>query len=403
MKMNFTNRPDRGRISLLILCSALLTSGLLSPGISCRTAYGAEVKLIPFLEFKEEFSDNVFLNPSDRKSDFITTLTPSVAFSRNSETLNVDLLTGFTWHNYARTEGITSTDYQYSLKVSNRFTPRDDIGLSASYVRSTRPDTIDKTTNLNSGSSDLSQYSATVRRVLDETTTTSLSYSFVQNMYDNPASLGNHVHNASLVVSKDLGSLAPLLKGTVGTNFSRAVYRDSNSDYYTLTVGASRNISENFTLNLSVGGQFIHSTFVTTSETSNNSWGTVGSASIDYKNEKSFGSLSFARNFSPASGKVGAVETTSFGLTLGQGLSDKTVAQINASYGINQASSGQFSSRGSDDRVLNLSADIAYTISKFFDIGLQYTYYNVTYDQSDLQVTRNNVMLRAVAKYPVTR
>jgi len=401
--MNIPNRHNRGWISRLILHSAVLTSGLLSIGISCRTAFGAEVKLIPSFEFKEEFSDNVFLNSSNRKSDFITTLAPSMAFSRNSETLNVDLLTGFSWHNYARTEGIGSTDYQYSAQVSNKFTPRDDIGLSASYVRSTRPDTIDQATKLNSGSSDLSQYSASVRRVLDETTSSSLSYSFVQNMYDNPASLENHIHNASLSVSKDLGAVLPLLKGTVGTNFSRAVYRDSNSDYYTLTVGASRKIRENINFNLSVGGQFIHSAFVTTSETSKNSWGTVGSASLDYTREKSFGSLSFARNFSPASGQIGAVETTSFGLTLGRGLSDKTTAQLTASYNINQASSGQYSPRGTNDRALNLRADIAYKISKFFDIGIQYAYYNVTYGQSDIRVNQNNVMLRAVAKYPVTR
>jgi hypothetical protein len=44
-----------------------------------------------------------------------------------------------------------------------------------------------------------------------------------------------------------------------------------------------------------------------------------------------------------------------------------------------------------------------YKVSKFFAIGLQYAYYTVTYGFNDLLVAQNSVMLRAVAKYPVTR
>lgn len=402
--MNPLINQHRGRICALFLHGALVTGSLLSPASGCRPALGAELKLIPACELKEEFNDNVFLTAGNRKSDFITTLTPGLTFSRSSERLHIDLLTGFSWHDYARTEGIDTTDYQYNAQVTNRLTPRDDLGLGAAYARNTRPDSISQSTGLSASTgSDHSQYSANVRRLIDETTSASLAYSFVQDTYDNPASQANHVHNAGLVVSKDLGAMLPLLKGTLSTNFSRAIYRDSSSDNYTLSVGASRHINEKLNLNLSVGGRLNHSTFVTTSEVSNDSWGAVGSASLNYTGEKSFGSLSFVRNFSAASGQVGAVETTSFGMTLGRGLSEKTTAQVSASYSINQASSGQFSARGADDRALNLKADIMYKISKFFDIGLQYTYYTVNYGLNDLLINQNSVTLRAVAKYPVTR
>jgi hypothetical protein len=194
----------------------------------------------------------------------------------------------------------------------------------------------------------------------------------------------------------------PLLKGTLSTNFSRAIYRDADSDNYSVRVGASGNINEKLTVNLSAGGQLVHSTFVTTSGRSNDSWGTIGSASFNYTGEKSFGSLSFVRDFSNASGQVGTVETTSFGLTLGKHLSDNITTQIATSYNINQASSGQFSSRSVDDRVFNFKADIVYKMSNYFDIGCQYVYYTVNYNISDVQIAQNSVMLRAVAKYPVT-
>ncbi len=394
---------NRGRISLLILHGTLLAGSLLVPLTSVKTAFGANIRLIPSCELKEEYNDNVFLTADNRNSDWISTLTPGLAFSVASERLNIDLLTGLSWHEYARTKGIDTLDYQYNAQVAKKLTLKDNLDMSAIHVRNTRPDSISQSTGLaaNTGS-DHSQYSARLGRLLNETTSASLAYSFVQDEYDNPDSLANHVHNVNMIVSKDLGSVMPLLKGNLSSNFSRAVYRDSTSDNYTLSIGANRSINEKVSVNLSAGGHLVHSKFMSPFVESNDSWGAIGSALLNYTGEKGFGSLSFAHNFAASSGQVGAVETTSFGLTLGRSLSEKTSAQIMASYNINQAASGQYSKRGSDDRVINLKADIVNKISKYFDIGIQYTYYTVTYGYSDLQIFQNSVMLRVVAKYPVT-
>jgi hypothetical protein len=396
-------KPMIRRISALLQFSVFVTCSLLLPVTECRTVMAAEVKLTPSCELKEEFNDNVFLTSGKEKSDFISTLSPGLAFSRTTEHLNIDLLTGVDWRNYARSSGIDTFDYQYAAQMGSKLTPRDNLGLSATYVRSSRPDSINQATALatNSGS-DHYQYSANARRSIDETTSAALSYSFAKDMYDNPVSQANHVHSAGLIVSKDLGAIMPLLKGSLSTNFSRAIYRDSNNDNYSVKIATGWNINEKLAVNLSAGEQLVHSTYVTTYERSNDSWRTIGTASLNYTGEKSFGSFTFVRDFSNASGQVGAVETTSFGLTLGKHVSDKITAQVAASYNINQASSGQYSPRSADDRVLNLKTDIIYKMSNYFDIGCQYVYYAVNYSISDVQVARNSVMLRAVVKYPVT-
>jgi hypothetical protein len=396
---SFTNQFQY-RINVSLLRGLLVSGALLLPAAVCHTAYAAEIKLNPTCEVKEEFNDNVFLTAGGNKSDFITTITPGLGFSRSSERLNVDLLAGFSWHDYARTPGIAATDYQYTAQLTNRITPRDDFGLNAAYIRTTRPDTITTVTGLSSAGSDTYQYSGNLRRVLDETSSASLSYSFNQEEYDNPASQSRRVHSAGLVISKDLGDFVPLLKGTLNTNFSKSIYRDSSNDNYTISVGASRSINEQLSVNLSAGAQLIQSTFETPAQVTSDSWGAVGSASLNYTAEQGFGSFAFAHNFSAASGQVGAVQTTSFGLTLGRNFSDKMTAQGAASYNLNQSDSGQYSSRGVDDRALNLTADITYKFSKFFDIGLQYTYYTVNHSLDDLTVSQNRVMVRAVAKYP---
>jgi hypothetical protein len=395
---------SRSLVSLFLLQGALVTGGLLSPVANCRTAYCAEVKLNPTCELKEEFNDNVFLTAGNKKNDFITTITPGLGFSRSSERLNIDLLAGLGWHDYARTSGVAATDYRYTGQLATKITERDDLGLNAAYIRNTRPDTITASTGLPTTSgSDTYQYSGNLSRLLDETTSASLSYSFNQEEYDDPASQSRRVHSAGMVFSKDLGELLPRLKGALNTNFSRSLYRNSHNDFYTVSVGASRSINEQLNINLSAGGQLIRSTFETVSQRSNDSWETIGSASLNYSAEQGFGAFSFAHNFTPASGQVGAVLTTSFGLSLGRNLSDKSTAQCAASYNLNQADRGQYASRGVDDRALNLTADITYKLSNYFDISLQYTYYTVNNALDNLTVSQNRVMLRAVAKYPFTR
>ena len=399
--MNIFNIQFQSLINVSFLRRLFVAGAFLSPAIYCHTVYAAEIKLSPSCELKEEFNDNVFLTAGNKKKDFITTITPGLALSRSSERLNIDLLAGFSWHDYARTAGVAATDYQYTGQLANKITQRDDLGLNVAYIRNTRPDTLNTTTGLPTISgSDTYQYSGNVRRLLDETTSASLSYSFNQEDYDNQASQSRRVHSTGLVYSKALDELMPRLKGTFNTNFSRSLYHDSNNDNYTISDGASRSINEQLSINLSAGGQYIHSTFVTPSKVSNGSWGAIGSTTLNYTAEQGFGAFSFAHNFSAASGQVGAVQTTSFGLTLGRNLSDKATAQCAAAYNINQADSGQYSSQGVNDRVLNLTADFTYKISKYFDIGFQYAYYTVNYALDDMTVSQNRVMVRATAKYP---
>lgn len=393
----------RLKFPLLAYC-AIMAAAQLLPAAAPRPAAAADAKLVPACELKEEFNDNIFLAPGNGKADFITTVSPSLAFTRNSERLKIDLLSGISWHDYARSQGIGATDYRYAAGLGGKFSERAGFGINGAFTRTTRPDAIDQTTGLSATTaSDRHEYSASVSREMSEATSATLGYSFVKNSYDSPALQGNDVHGASLVLARNLDRVLPQLKGSLSTAFSRASYRDSRSDKYSVTLGASRNFSQTVSMTVAVGGQFIRSTFTAGPASSNESWEAVGSASLTHTGEKSFGSLSFARDFTPASGQVGAVETTSLGVALGRNLTDKTTGKIGASYRINQASSGQFSSQGTDYRALNVTADLVYALSKFFDIGVNYGYYAITHDTgSSSRVGQNSVMVKVAMKYPFT-
>ena len=374
----------------------------------CNTVSAAEDKLTPTVELREEFNDNIFLTQGNQRSDFITTIVPSLVFTHMTERRNISLLAALNRHSYNRTEHINTTDNQYNGQFEQKIAEMSNAGMSADYLRNTRADSIDTTTGLpSSAASTHFQYTVNASRSLSEFASATLAYSFAKDEYDNQASQGNQSHTVNVQLSEDLDRMVPRLKGSLSAQYNKALYRDSDIDNYTLKGGVKRAVTEKLSTNLSFGGRFTHSTFsvihipsLTLSTDNSDGWGIIGAASLNFTGEKNFAALSFSRDFSAASGQVGAVERTSFDLALGRAITDRITSQFVASYSINQASSGQFSSGKSDDRPFNIKADLTYRISNNFDFGVQYAYYAVTYGYSDIRVVQNSVMMRAIVKYP---
>lgn len=206
----------RSRGSMALLFGQVFILILVCLGAVCGTVFGAEILVTPTCDIREEFNDNIFLAISSRRSDFITTVAPNLGLSRNTERSNVNLLAGLSQYWYARNEGMDSQDYMYQGQLAYKLTPRDDFGLSGSHLYTSRPDSLNQATGLSS-SSGTNTYSlaANAGRSLDTTTSASVTYSYQRQLYDDPSQIGNITHNAGLGLSKDLGSMFPMLKGTV--------------------------------------------------------------------------------------------------------------------------------------------------------------------------------------------
>lgn len=391
----------RSRGSTVLLLAAMLVVIHVCQGTACRSALGAEIIVTPACDVREEYNDNIVLSTAPRKSDFITTVAPSLGLSRNTERLQASLLGALNWYTYARNDGLGSLDYSYQGQTAYKLSPRDNVSLSGVYSQSSRPDTISPTTGLASSSGTRSySLSTNAGRSLDEASTASVTYSYQRQEYDNPALAGNMTHNAGLGFSRDLSAVLPMLKGTVSASFFRSIYSASSSDNYSLSIGASRNINERVAWSLSAGGNYTYSSFLTSGQPSSSAvsensdqWGWVGSASLMYTGEKGHGSVSIARNVVAASGQVGVTENTGVSLTLGRTETKRASWQLSAAYNINRSSNNQFASLGSDDRVSSLGASAQYKLSDYVDLGVQYAYYNDNSRNSGTQIYQNKVLL----------
>ena len=391
----------RREVSTVLLFATMLIPTLVYQGAACRNALGAEIIVTPTCDVREEYNDNIFLSTSSRKSDFITTVAPGLGLSRNTERLQASLLGALSWYTYASNEGLGSLDYSYQGHSAYQLSPRDNVGLGGGYSQSSRPDSISPTTGLAS-SSGTKAYSLSTNagRVLDEASSASATYSYQRQEYDNPLLVGSITHNAGLGFSRDLSSLLPMLKGTVSASFFRAIYSNSTSDNYSLSIGAGRNINEKVAWSLSAGGNYTYSSFLASgkpspasvSENSDN-WGWVGSAGLIYTGEKGHGSVSISRNVVAASGQVGVTENTGVSLALGRIETKRFNWQLSAAYNINRSSNNQFASLGSVDRVSSLGAGAQYKLSDYFDLGVQYSYYDDNNRTSSTQTYQNKVLL----------
>ena len=388
---------------MILLLGQVFIFILVYLGAASRTVLGAEILVTPSCEIHEEFNDNISLATGSGQSDFITSIAPSLGLSRNTERSNINLSAGLNQYWYARKDGLSSQDYSYQGQLAYKLTQRDNLGLGGSYTHSSRLDNINQTTGL-AASSGTKTYSLSTNagRSLDATTSASVSYSYQRQLYDNPSLVGNATHSVGLGLSKDLGSLLPMLKGSVNTSYTRAVYNNSTNDDYSLSVGASRNINEKIAWSLSVGARYTYSSFLTLRQTattltqvtdSSDNWGWIGSAGLVYTGEKTHGSLSFSQNFAAASGQVGATETTGVSLALGRTETRRLNWQLSAAYNINRSSNNQFASLGTNERAYQFGANVQYMLSDYLDLGLQYSHYTDTYRNIGTRADQNKVLL----------
>lgn len=398
MILSFAMHRSRG--STVLLFAAMLLPILAYQGSACRSALGAEIIVTPTCDVREEYNDNILASSFSRKSDFITTVAPGLGVSRNTERLQTSLSAGLSWYTYARNNGLSSVDYSYQGQSSYKLSLRDSVGLSGTYARSSRPDTLSQTTGIAASSGTRSYgVSSNASRVLDEASSASAAYSYQRQLYDDPALVGNITHNVGLGYSRDLSSMLPMLKGTVSAAFFRAIYTNSSTDNYTLSVGASRNITEKIAWSLSAGGSYTYSSYLVSGQSassasqSNDSWGWLGSAGLTYADEKGNGSVSIARNVVAASGQVGITENTGISLIFGRIETKRFNWQLSAAYNINQSSNNQYASMGSDDSVTSLGASAQYKLSDYVDLGVQYSYYDYFDRINSIETYQNRVLL----------
>ncbi|MBC8018211.1 MAG: outer membrane beta-barrel protein [Verrucomicrobia bacterium] len=371
---------------------------------------GDELKLIPGLALKEEFNDNIFLAAKSRRTDFITTLTPSLDISSASERHNLSLSTGINWLNYARNAGLDSVDYFAQSGLKFQFDPRLAISAAASYVRNSRPDRIDQNDLTLKSGSDRQSYQLSGSHAVSEKSTSTVLYAYSQESFDNPGVVTTRVHTVNIGQDYDLDRYMRKARLVGNLGYSRNLTDSSLVDNYTASLGLMKKIDELWNVSMNVGGRYTHSEFdvntvfptrIVSSKILADDQGWIGNLSINYNGEKTNGSLAFNHDVTAASGRNGTTERTGVSTNLSERFTREMSGFLGLGYSWNRSNQDQFSAQSIDEKNLTLTGGLRYDFSDYVSLEGNYRYNNIYFSQSSSQANQNVFMLRLTMRRDV--
>lgn len=366
-----------------------------------------ELKLVPGLALKEEYNDNVFLAGNSRRTDFISTLTPSLDISRTSERSNLSFSSGINWLNYARNSGLDSVDYFVQSGINYQFDPRLSISAGGAYVRNSRPDRLDVNgLSLKSGS-DRQNYQISGSYAVTEKSNSTVSYAYSQEVFDNPGLVSTKVHSVSFGQDYDLDRYLRQARLVGNFGYSLNLTNTSLVDNYTVSVGLTKKIHELWNISMNAGGRYTHSEFdvntlaapVQTVSSDDQGW--IGSLAINYSGEKTNGSLAFNHDVTTASGRVGTTQRTGVSTNLSERFTRELSVFLGLGYSWNRSNQDQFSAQSIDEQNLNITGGLRYDFSDYVYLEGNYRYNAIYYGKPAAQATQNVFMLQLTMRRDV--
>jgi opacity protein-like surface antigen len=354
-----------------------------------------EFKLVPGLSLKEEYNDNIFLATSARRSDYITTLTPSLEISRAAERRNLSLSSGLNWLTYTRNHKLNSLDYYVQAGAGYQLEPRLSFSTGASYVRDSRPDRLDQGGLTLKSGSDRQNYQLSGNYAVSELSTSSASYSYSQENFDNTGSVTNRVHSVTFGQDYDLDRYLRQTKLVGNLGYSRNLTDTSLVDNYTLSLGFTQKIQELWTVSLSGGGRYTRSEFdQNRTSVKDDDLGWIANLAASYGGEKTNASFALNHDITTAAGRNGTTERSGASATFSERFTRELSCFMGLGFSWNRSNQNQFSSQAIDEKNLTANTGVRYDFSDHVFLEGNYRYNLIRNSQLSTQAIQNVFMVR---------
>ncbi|RNC69016.1 MAG: hypothetical protein ED859_08540 [Desulfuromonadales bacterium] len=370
-----------------------------------------DFRLVGAAALQQEYIDNLFMTPEDRKDSFITTISGGFEATERTERLDADLTLKLDQIFYTDESRIgDSLNQLYRGGARYRVTELLTLGGSAKYEQNNRPDQdIDRTGQIvEPVTRHRQEYGVSGNYSLTETLSTALSYTFLQDDFDDRTDTRNRSHDLSLVLERNLGAYLPELNASLifgYGNYQTRALTDTEVEQYVAMAGVSWSHTELWKLFANLGANYSVSEFDTfegTSlvSTSEHSWGFTGKAGISYRDLYTSGTLAFSQGVVPASGRTGATRRTGLTLDLSHRFTEELTGFLSSGFFLNRADRGEFSAFETDETTYNLGLGVRYNVTRDFSLEARYGYIRIDYGVSGDTAERNGVMASLVYRYP---
>ncbi len=404
-------------------------------------AVADDFKLVPSVEVKEEYNDNIFFSDDNEEKDFITTISPVFRLSNRTERLKTALSARFDGIMYSDNNELNAIDQNYRGSLAYQLTTGIGISANAGYKKDSRRDRDIEVIGEDTATGLVQSESTRVRRtgelafnsVLTEVTAMNCSYSFTRDDFDERDDNDIRMHVVNLGFTHNLTFIDELTVGRLNFGYARYDYLDgenvrpllaiidnSRIDSYSATIGFSRNITEVFTIFADVGGRYTKTKYETRYEYDHSNPlvqflglqdfsqkeddsgnGMVANAAVSYDGELTSGSLKFYHDVRASSGRSGATERTSLGIDLSRRFTYKLRGSLSMEYYLNKADDGEFASSGIDEKTWRIRPRIRYDFTRNVFIEASYYFTKVKDDEDNTTQKRNQFFVKISMACPL--
>ena len=373
-----------------------------------------DANIVPFVELREEFNDNIFFSVDEPTSDFITTISPGIDFIERTERLNASITGKINRLLYMDNGELDATDLYLLGTAGYRTTPRLGLSTEAGYIEDSRPDRDVDVTGFVQGAEIRKRFYFDLRGDYEtsENIFNNLSYRLETNNYEDPEFTDSVINDLEF---RHTWFASRWVANTIGRfNLGYTHYKFEEADTYTIaaTIGAEWYQSERISLILDIGARFVESQFeetvlvptppfLLTRDVTTSTWGGIGQLTFVYRGEAFSTSVAFLNDLREAGGRGGTALRTALDITYDHRILEKLRGYAAAGFNINRALEGETAAEDIDERATYFRPSLRYELNEHwqFDLG-----YNVTWVQDrvdDEEAVRNKIFAQVRYQWPI--
>jgi opacity protein-like surface antigen len=414
--------PNRMMSGVMVAMTLLL--------FPATSSYAAGIDIIPSIELKQEYNDNIDFEADNPEEDFITTITPGIDLKRRTERLNTALAIHLSALKYADNRNLDTVDQYYNGGISYQLSPRMSVSGNAGYKIDSRTDRDIETTGLTlTGDRKAQNYVLAWDYLLTEKTRVSLSWSHGYEDIEKPDDEENRSHKIAFGITHDLSAFLSSTVGRMNISYMRydsedreyyqgiflpvsgstqemQVEQDSVYDIYQCTFGGSHQFSELLEFSLDTGLSYTLSDqdieYVVNIDEAGLPWGStsdewdnfgfVGNAALTWSGEYTRYTTTLSHDIRTASGENGTMETTALTVYGSHRFSDKLQALLHLGYYRNR--SDRKTGSETDEYTLRIRPGLRYNFTRNFWVEASYLYTTIDDLENDDDRNRNLFYIR---------
>ena len=321
----------------------------------------------PFVQIREEYSDNVLFSTNNEKEDFITTPSAGLTYNKDEERTKARL-TGILKHQfYYDNDQLDDTDGSVSGSFDRQLTEKLGMGASASYRQDSRRDEDTDTTGLVlAGDRSKGDFSLSGNMLFSELMKGEMTAGYGFDRLDKlDGDENSKTYSLNLALTRNMSRIFNNTTGLLNFNYFRysseaqtvvpaslqsVIYDQKvDSDVFQLYTGFSKAITELYSFYLQGGASYTKTTEklmthyrglvnqdVASADQDSDTWGGVLLTGVNYNGEYYDVGLSLSRDMRGSSGTNGTVERTSASLNISGRLTESFSWTFDASCYLNQ-------------------------------------------------------------------